>query len=264
MLIRLLCFTAALSTLVAADVKFTSPSAGQTLQGGSAITVSWTDSGNDPAISELTTYTIMLCAGGNDPGTYLPLTTLTTTGRFSQGNKITATIPANIGDSVQNAYFLQMLSVVEKGGTVTNFSPRFSLSGMTAAFPPQVKAGLKKVGPGETSGPATVNTALEGGDVPAGGVVNDDLFAVPFQEQTGLTRYAPMQKVPPTSITATDTKPLYPTSHVDIAQAYLKRATIATTLTQSQTFKVESRVNTAAPAPNPSDDMAKYLNRWKD
>lgn len=90
-----------------------------------------------------------------------------------------------------------------------------------------------------------------------------------------------MGLMPGTSITATDTKPQYPTSAATIATGYLTSATIDITLTQVQTASFASHPNTvsldsprytklmtnkskAAAASMPTDDMAKFLARWKD
>jgi hypothetical protein len=64
-----------------------------------------------------------------------------------------------------------------------------------------------------------------------------------------LTRYAPMIPQPPTKITATNTKPLYPTSSVQIAKSHLPIPKVQTTITQSQTFSVSSRENTVCSTP---------------
>lgn len=59
--------TLALTILVPAafaDVKFTSPSAGDNVDPGT-ISIAWTDSGDSPSLSDLSTYTIQLMVGGN-------------------------------------------------------------------------------------------------------------------------------------------------------------------------------------------------------
>jgi hypothetical protein len=61
-----LALLAALARLAAADVEFVSPKAGAKLVGGGAIEVEWKDSGDKPAIADLTTYELFLCAGGNE------------------------------------------------------------------------------------------------------------------------------------------------------------------------------------------------------
>jgi hypothetical protein len=58
-------------SLCAADVKFTSPPAGATLDGGGVLTVEWEESGDEPSISDLSTFELFLCAGGNEEGSYV-------------------------------------------------------------------------------------------------------------------------------------------------------------------------------------------------
>ncbi|KAF2455163.1 hypothetical protein BDY21DRAFT_387237 [Lineolata rhizophorae] len=244
----------------AADVKFTKPEAGATLRGGGALTVQWEDSGDAPAIDDLTTYQLFLCAGGNEEGSFIQLTSITTQGSFGTGNRAEGTVSTGIGDDDENAYFLKMISVAATGGTVTNYSPRFTLTGMTGTFPPAVQAGIDDLT--GTSGPDTVNEVAD--DAAAAGPVDADLFDVPFQSQTGLTRYAPMMAVPPTQITRRTKTPLFPTSSVELAKTWLPTARVQTTVTQSQTFSVKSIENPATAAAMPDDDMQKFLNRWKD
>lgn len=257
--------TLALLGLVSADVQFTSPAAGAKLTGGGTISIEWKDSGDEPKISELLTYQIFLCAGGNTDAEYDQLVELTqsatTANTFAvTGNKFTGTVGATIGGTGTNAYFLKMMSVAQAGGIVFNFSPRFTLSGMTGTFSAKVQAALKDVT--GTDGPPTVNNVNDPNNAPADPAKGD--FGVDYTMQTGATRYAPMQPVPPTSITKQKQTPLYPTSSVNIAKSFLPRPKQQTTVTQSQTFSVSSMENTVAAAAQPSDDMAKFLNRWKD
>jgi hypothetical protein len=140
--------------------------------------------------------------------------------------------------------FVKMQAVAKTGGQYITYSDRFSYSGMTGAFPadPKIQAGLEAID--GTTGPATVdNTVKTGGNTaaPAG----DDAYEVEYTMQTGLTRYAPMQPVPLTSITAgKPKKPLFPTSSVQIAKTRLPIPKVQTTVTQSQTYSVQSRENT--------------------
>ncbi len=130
-----------------------------------------------------------------------------------------------------------MLSVATAGGTVWNYSDRFTLTGMTGVFCAAVQAELLVVS--GTTGPDTVNNVA--GAVAAPG---DDVWGTPYNLQTGLTKYAPMQPVPPTAITATITSPLWPTSSVSLATTFLPIPSVVTTLTQANTFSVSSHANT--------------------
>jgi len=59
---------AALLPYVDAGVTFTSPKAGASLTAGRAIDVKWEDDGESPKLTELLTYELFLCAGGNEDG----------------------------------------------------------------------------------------------------------------------------------------------------------------------------------------------------
>jgi hypothetical protein len=173
-----------------------------------------------------------------------------------------------------NNSFVKMVAVAKDGGEYTAYSDRFSYSGMAGAW----GANVKFDDVDGTDGPAAKDATA---DAAKGAVGKDSDYAVEYTMQTGPTRYAPMQPVPPKTVTATNTKPLYPTSSVKIATAFLPIPSVQTTITQSQTFSVSSGVNMvsclvnkamehvltdaqAAAAPHPTDDMQKFLNRWKD
>jgi hypothetical protein len=90
----------AVSSIVLADVKFTSPAPGDVVQGGGALTVKWTESGDSPSISDLSTYQLFLCAGGNDDASIVQLEVITTQGMFANGNEAEGTVMAGLGASV--------------------------------------------------------------------------------------------------------------------------------------------------------------------
>ncbi len=252
---------AALPLCVFADVRITSPEAGGTIRAGTSLTIEWEDSGETPPLDTLLSYQLFLCAGGNEAGSYvhshdplflwrytdrvqIPLKTLVPTGQFTTGNTASSTIEVGLGESVENAYFIKMISAAP-GGSVMNYSPRFSISGMTGTFPETVKVGLETVD--GTDGPATESNIQSnqqgGGNAP--GVGGD--YGITYTMQTGAMRFAPMPKNPPTKITGgKNPKPLYPTSAVSIAVTRMAIPTQKTTVTQSFTFSVESAENTVS------------------
>lgn len=81
---------------VLADVKFTSPAAGASVQGGTTFTVTWTDSGTAPSLSDLTAYQLFLFSGSNAQPQQL---TLLKNAAFATGNTVTVTVPVGIGGS---------------------------------------------------------------------------------------------------------------------------------------------------------------------
>lgn len=129
------------------------------------------------------------------------------------------------------------------GGTYTTYSSRFSYSGMTGKFADPVKKSLDNVKDNKsTSGPTTQDSTAEKPDAAA---ASGD-FDVQYNMQTGPTRYAPMQPVPGTKITAKTVSPQHSTSSVAIAKSHLPIPSIVTTVTQSQTHKVSSVANTVS------------------
>jgi hypothetical protein len=133
-----------------------------------------------------------------------------------------------------------MISVATEGGTVTNYSPRFSIRGMTGTFPPEVIEGMSKVT--GTEGPKSKNEVANNLDAAPG--AGD--AGIPYNQQEGLTKYAPMQPIPPTKITKEKHTPLNPTSDVPVAHTWLPPASQLTTITASQTFKVQGLENTVS------------------
>jgi hypothetical protein len=140
-----------------------------------------------------------------------------------------------------------MVAIAKAGGELTTYSDRFSYSGMLGKWDAATKAALATID--GTKGPIAVDNTVAAAKpanaapaAPAAPEAGD--FDVEYTMQTGPTRYAPMQPVPPTKVTATNTKPLYPTSSVRIATTFLPIPDIQTTITQSQTYSVSSRANT--------------------
>jgi len=250
---------------LAAGIKFTKPAAGTTLKAGTAIEVEWQDGGDGPKISDLTTYQLILVAGGQKDAEQQVIKVLTTAGNFALGgNKASGLVELGLpgADKPANAYFLKMVATSKTGpGELTTYSDRFSYSGMKGTWGVTVQAALDKLD--TTSGPPTVDATTNGAAAPDADPADGD-YSVTYTMQTGAIRYAPMQPVPPKKVTATNTKPLYPTSSVKIATTFLPIPSIQKTITQSQTYLVSSAENTVAAAPNPTDDMQKFLNRWKD
>ncbi|KAK5092258.1 Cell wall synthesis protein kre9 precursor [Exophiala xenobiotica] len=245
-----------------ADVSFSSPSAGQVIS-GSTINVEFAEGSDDPPLADFTTYTLQLCAGGNDATDFTPILTFTSAGDFSKDTYTAKITDLTVGGNTKNAYFLRTMGVAP-GGTVINYSSRFTLSGMTGTFSSAVQAGLADVS--GTAGPKTDNqVANPQNAAPAGSVAVDaGQFSVPYTMQTGAIRYAPMAVKAPSQITAKGNARQYPTSAWNIWSRKGMPAPDATqTVTNPFTYSVQSMEPTIAAAAQP-DDMQKFLNRWKD
>lgn len=76
MRLRFLALLATLAPFAFADVEFTGPAAGDTITVGvqaASITVKWKESGDSPPITDLLSYDLFLCAGGNAEGEWVGL-----------------------------------------------------------------------------------------------------------------------------------------------------------------------------------------------
>nr|POE87778.1 cell wall synthesis protein kre9 [Quercus suber] len=244
----------------------TAPQAGAAVPATAAITVTWGDTGT-PANSQLSTFTLTLYVGGNVPGTDAGAVgpVITTSALVSAGTLTFTLDPAALAAAgeLTNGFYFQMISVATDGGTMTTYSDRFSLTGMTGVTGAAYVTGASTVT--ATTGPAPVN-AVANNAAAAGTSTGPEAgnFAIPYNSQTGLIKYAPMQSLPPTKITAKTYTPLFPTSAVTIATTWLLPASVTLTVTDPVTYSVSSMENTASPQSNPTGDMAKFLARWKD
>jgi hypothetical protein len=118
---------------------------------------------------------------------------------------------------------------------------------MTGVFAPAIAATLTGL---TTAGPADPAVAAAPAAAPA--APGGDQFAIPYNLQSGTIRYAPMQPLPPTKITAQNTSPLWPTSAVVVATTFLPLPTVVTTYTEGRTYAFSSHANTVSlPLPYP-------------
>ena len=165
--------------------------------------------------------------------------------------------------------YLKMVVNRNDGEAAAFYSSRFSIAGMTGAFPnsvsgqssTEVQAAYKQVmadvaavpqnqailarkaqAPGAAA-PAPVAPAA-GPDAAAPPAAAPAGENQPYSMQTvGDIKYAPMQQQPPTSITAQGTAPLYPKTAYDLARAPMALPTFISTVTQPVTYKTSSIVN---------------------
>jgi hypothetical protein len=100
MLSTLFPFLACVIAFVVADVHFLTPAAGDSVVGDGALSVTWEDSGTAPPLSELTTYQLFLCAGGNNDASIVQLAGIVLDGKFAiSGDSAEAVIASTTGAS---------------------------------------------------------------------------------------------------------------------------------------------------------------------
>lgn len=238
-----------LSTVIA-DVSIKSPEAGATYSasgGAVLVQIKWEDDGDD-LTTDLTTvksYTISLCSGSNDKISCFK--TILLSGTVS-GNLYTASIKST--DAPSGNFFFQILASFPTGTSI-HYSERFTLSGMSGSATTQVLDGS----------PVTlVLTDTEAAPSPQVSVGDDNKpldsasFLVPYTEQTGKTRYAPMQLQPGTTVTMTAWTRQFPTSSVLYALTFMSKPYQKTTKTPGWSYTMMSAPNWASPAT--------YPNQW--
>lgn len=97
---KALTFLMASAPLAFAAPKITIPAPGTTFPAGQPIKVTWVDSGEPPALADLTDYTLQLFAGTN--AVNVPVFSLPVA-KFAAGNSITLTVAPNVGGVTKNA-----------------------------------------------------------------------------------------------------------------------------------------------------------------
>lgn len=150
--------------------------------------------------------------------------------------------------------FLRIVSKTKDGETVTNYSPRFTISGMTGSFPALVKEALAEAPITDTDTPviniAGDETELKkrqgGAPIGAGAAATataaaDGSYDMEYTLQTGETKYAPMQRVPSSKITKSKASMQYPTSSYSPYSTYASMPKQKITVTQSGTFTTSSK-----------------------
>lgn len=139
--------------------------------------------------------------------------------------------------------WLSFLKMVASGpdAFVINYSSRFSLSNMTGSFSPRVTNGIHSIR--DVSEQEGLHKRQAVG-APAAAAPGLGAHTIPYELQSGLTRYAPMAKRPGSTIPPGKPTPQHPTSHYSIATAYLGAPTVQTTVSATDTYKVTNIENT--------------------
>ncbi|CCH60366.1 hypothetical protein TBLA_0C05680 [Henningerozyma blattae CBS 6284] len=246
-----------LFSIVSADVGILGPVQGTLFQpddsGIVTIPIEWIDNGGYPPLDKFTYYTFTLETGPNNA--IQPVNTLAkkitsdqlTSRMDNLGNTIysyTVQFSKNVYGNGQ--FYIQIYAVVEGEGNTIHYTPRFYLQDM---------GGMRSATYTDTVEPAA-QTAIQQGQTM--GTINSDWFTIPYPEQTGISRFAPMQTPPGTKVTKTDWTLRFSTSAVTYYKSMRPSLDQITTLTPSRTDSVTSAVNFASPAGHPSDNGGWY------
>lgn len=230
-------FFAFLTTSIVADVSLSKPGSGLkfTVSGGSvSIEITWSDDGGSPSIKDLESLTFTLCTGLN-----LEITAVTTIGSQLKptDSSYTASIPASVGAS--GVYFIQIYAQYPSGTSI-HYLKRFQLNGMT---------GLAKASGSLDDAPPAAQTAVTTAKTTVDPTATMDVtksFLLPYTEQTGIIRFAPMQLQPGLTITATTWSMKYQTSAVTYFLSPLGAPKVQSTVTPGWSYTRTSFVNGVA------------------
>ncbi|ODV94044.1 hypothetical protein PACTADRAFT_50939 [Pachysolen tannophilus NRRL Y-2460] len=234
-------------SIVCGDVSISSPTSGQTYtvsDGTVSVEVEWIDSGADPSLSDVESYTFTLCTGSNTD--IDPISTLDTVSASSLSSyAYNASIDASAGASGE--YFIQVYAAYSDGYTI-HYTDRFTLDDMTGSKEP---SGSGDSPDAQTSISDTTTTDTSAVDTSAS-------FSITYTLQTGRTRYAPMQQQPGTTITATTWSRRFPTSAVTYYTTLEPSPNVWSTITPGWSYTMSSLVNYATPALDPSENGGWY------
>lgn len=240
-----------LLTQVIADVSISKPLTGASyaVSGGTvSVEISWIESNANPLLGDIESYTFVLCSGPNtdiDPVETIAKVSASDISDYTY----TASIDASIGAS--GSYYIQVYAQVAKGFTI-HYTSRFSLTGMTGSYKPT---------DGGSTTPPSAQTSLADDGAAAATSIDTRSFTLQYSQQTGATRYAPMQTQPGTKVTANKSSwtRRYPTSSVSYFST-VRNDLLAqsSTITQGWSYIISSAINWATPAPYPSANGGWY------
>ncbi|CCF58770.1 hypothetical protein KAFR_0F01730 [Kazachstania africana CBS 2517] len=238
---------------VSADVQVVSPTKGTTYDSSNSkisFTLSWMDDNAFPTIDDVTQYTFMLCGGKNSDikcpyeiaTGVAPSAITTSSGKYSYAVSFASSV---VGDG---QYFVQVTAIIGTEGQTIHYSPRFNLEDMTGTTSYTYTDSTQPVGQTQiTTGTATTDA----GDTSAS-------FSIPYTEQTGKTRYAPMQMQPDTTVTKTTWSRRFATSAVTYYSTFNTVLDCYSTVTPGWNYTMTSGANYATPAPFPSANGGWY------
>lgn len=235
----------AFAALAIADVSITTPKSGGSFSasgGSTSITVTWVDdsddSASDTSLANVKSYALVLCTGTNT--NIQSIKTFTTT-LLSSALTYTASVDAK--DAPNGVYFIQVYATFVTGHTI-HYTNRFALTGMSASATTYTFSGnLFSVTGDQPSPQAAVGTDS---------TVDTKSFTVPYTEQTGSTRYAPMQLQPGSVLTVSAYSTRHPTSAYTPYSTLRPSPNVYSTLTQGWSYTASSQINTASVAGYPT------------
>ncbi|OAL75012.1 hypothetical protein A7D00_0610 [Trichophyton violaceum] len=125
---------------IVSAVEFKAPQALAVLDAASPLDIEWSFPENATSFLLGTDYSIWLCAGGNEDNTHERVAQLFKGTILGNPVQTTAEVDPNAGSEYPNGYFLEAVLNGMQG-----YSYRFTLTGMTGSFSPNVEKGLRSL-----------------------------------------------------------------------------------------------------------------------
>ena len=248
-----------LCLFVIGDISIVEPEEGSTYKptsGEVTVPIQFSDNTDYPLITDVTLFTIKLCTGPNTamncPYTIenklspakLKSTTSTDDDETTLYN-YNVTFSSSVVGSGQ--FFFQINALVDSNNYAIHYSPRFILKTMAGTVGTNTYTG--------TEAPSAQYNLPDSGD---SGSIDSASFTVPYTLQTGVSRFAPMQMQPNTSVTRTAWTTKFPTSAVTYYSTFRKSLQQKTTITPGWSYTFTSDYNYATVAKCPSDNGGWY------
>lgn len=229
-------------SFVSAGFSLTSPTAGESIAAASGVTLKFTDDGDAPSFADISSTKVLLCTGSN-----ADINCLATVATFtpSKGTSSFAVPLASYTALGSNGpYFFQLYSVAT-GGYAIQYSPRFTLSGMTGS--------IRATNGGDTSPPADQIQIVGATDAGPETAALGASFSLPYTAQTGVSRYAPMQMQPGSKVThKLSASRRFPTSSVSFFTTFTMQPLQKTTSTPPWSYSITQGMNFAETQASPT------------
>ncbi|KAG0677930.1 hypothetical protein C6P41_002868 [Kluyveromyces marxianus] len=231
---------------VIADVSIVSPEGGETITAsGGKVTfnVKWEDDDANPPLSEVISYKFLLCTGTDDDIVGIKELGPVKASDIS-GNSYNAVFSDDVAPS-DGTYFIQVFANFPDDGFTIHYSGRVKLKGVDGTLTTKVPTVTDTAGP-----PPQINVAAAS--------INSASFSIPYTKQTGISRFAPMQLQPGSTVTMRTWSRKYPTSSISYYATLLNSLEQKTTITPGWSYIINSDFNYATPAAFPSDNGGWY------
>ncbi|KAJ5802267.1 uncharacterized protein N7503_004717 [Penicillium pulvis] len=229
-------------------------------------------------------YDLWLCAGDESTGEYETLERVIEDASYTAGDWMSFRVDQSVGGNDPNAYFLKIVPSTTNSA-LSGLTSHFTLTNMKGTFSAKVSDAVKLMqpipmplylvddssllDPVEATPSSNASQSALQFPLPTTNEPDEhelrrrlavDPHTIPYGEQTGRTKYAPMPKRAGTTIADKPATPQYPPFPFSIATTYLPAPTVDYTDTAYATWTAHSIENTAAPAAMPTLD--KRMQDW--